>query len=129
MTLINRLQAVSDRINNLPARLGVPQYSVVVLEAASGVYTVLKPQPTVYQVDSKKVGLMLPGNAEIDPDDLLIKDISRTYPLELVSTSTFIIDATLDSLGKWQGKRASVLNVEKKHLLTWEALVRLYRDR
>lgn len=128
-TLIDRLQKVSDRISTLPQKLGVPQYSQVVLEAPDGSFVVLKPQPTVHQLDSRKVGLELPGGGISGADDILVKDISRSYPLELISTSTFILDAIQDTNGKWQGKRTSVLNVDKNKLLTWEVLLKLYRDR
>lgn len=127
-TLVSRLRAVNDRIGVLPSKLGVPQYQKVVL-LWEGQATVLTPQPQVLEVDPRRVGQYLANNVEISPDDLMVKGVSRAYPEQLLVEATYILNATQNAYGEWQGKRAECLNLDRSQLMTYTALVKEYRYR
>lgn len=49
--------------------------------------------------------------------------------MNYIVSSTVLPNPVIDINGKYQGKRASVLNVEKGNLLNYDVLVKPYRDR
>lgn len=127
-TLLDRLRAVNDRLGTLPAKFGVPTYQQVVL-LWSGSATVLTPQPQVLEVDPRRVGQYLANNVEISPDDLMVKGISRAYPEQLLVEATYILNATQNAYGEWQGTRAECLNLDRSQLMAYTALVKEFRYR
>lgn len=127
-TLVDRLRAVNDRLGTLPSKFGDPTYQQVVL-LWDGTATVLTPQPQVLEVDPRRVGQYLANNVEISPDDLIVKGISRSYPDRLLVEATYILNATQNAYGEWEGKRAECLNLDRSQLMTYTALVKEFRYR
>lgn len=127
-TLVDRLRAVNDRLGTLPAKFGDPNYQQVVL-LWEGTTTVLTPQPQVLEVDPRRVGQYLANNVEISPDDLIVKGISRGYPDRLLVEATYILNATQNAYGEWEGKRAECANLDRSQLMTYTALVKEFRYR
>lgn len=127
-TLVERLRAVNDRLGTLPAKFGDPTYQQVVL-LLDGVATVLTPQPQVLEVDPRRVGQYLANNVEVGSDDLVVKGISRAYPEQLLVEATYILNATQNAYGEWQGDRAECLNLDRSQLMAYTALVRKFRYR
>lgn len=127
-TLVDRLRSVNDRLQVLPARLGVPQYAQVVLKLED-TYTVLTPQPLMLEIDPRRVGQFLANNVEIGADDLVLKGVSRAYSDDLLIEATYLLNATQDGAGKWTGTKAECLNLDRSRLLDYTVLVRRFRHR
>lgn len=127
MTLISRMQSLNDRLQSLPERFGLPSVTSVVL-VKDDLYTVMAPKPQQKQINPQKVGGFIGDNVEIMADDIWLTNVSRSYTIEQLSTSTWLLDATLEG-DNWQGKRCKCLDVRTDDPLTYAVLVRSYEDR
>lgn len=130
MTLVQRLQRVNDRLQALPMRLGVPQFTIVVLQDGT-VQSLMSPSPQVTQVEPRQVQAFLGLAVEVALDDLWLTGISRQYSEELLSKAIYIINAQEVVTGSniYTGKQARCLYIDRTELLTYRALVRVNRGR
>lgn len=129
MALIQRLQAVNDRLSQLNAKFGDERYPVVILVSPQGLYIPLEPRPRVTEVDPRLIGKYLSAAVEIAQDDLVITGISRAYDKELVSKSKYLIKATQQPSGSWAGLKAEVISVDERQMMSYTVVVRRTRSR
>jgi len=106
------MAGVKRRLLNIPQRLGVPGFRPVSI-SLGGVVTNLGMLP-VSEVSPDMEKAWLGSSVEVSKDDLVVSDISREYPEDLVTRGVFLIG----------NKRYTVVWVDKRDVLCYKAMVR-----
>lgn len=120
MTLVSRLQTISDRLMNLPAKLGDPRYvTVKAIHPADG-EVVLEPTPKVESIPSYMAARYLQTGVEIANDDVLVSGISRRYTEAFLKKSKYIINDT---------QKAELIDIITTDMLTYSLVLRKLRGK
>lgn len=127
MALIDKMQQLSDRLQVLPERFGIPSVTSVVLQMGNA-YIVMKPKPQQKQINPQKVGGFVSNAVEIEADDIWLTGVSRSYSIDQLSKSVWIIEAVATG-STWTGKRCKCLDIRTDNPLSYTVLVRSYEDR
>lgn len=127
-SLVTRLIPVNSRMQQLAARLGIPQYQNVVIVQGT-VQTLLVPKPKVISMTARDVVTFLSHGVEINQDMVWVTEIPQTYTDDQLSRSRFILDAQQTQTGAWVGTNASPMFIDRNQLLTWKILVKKERGR
>lgn len=119
MTLINRLQLLNQRLQTLPARLGVPQYLPVTVQQGS----TFIPLGTVKVSQVTERDVINWGNAGVDItlEDVVIT-VPRTFSYDTIRRGVYLINASENSPGTWLGVRTIVKHVDTNDVLNYTVL-------
>lgn len=101
MALYDRMTVLNARLSRLPSNFGDPRYRTVVLVQGM-TQTTISPKLMVIQVNSpegsRAVGAKtedyLSSNIQIQGDEMVVLGIPRTYSLDLVKGSRYLIEGT-----------------------------------
>lgn len=120
MTLVSRLQHISDRLMNLPAKLGDPRYlKVDAMHPSDGLVT-LMPTPKVESIPSYMASRYLQTGVEIANDDVLVSGISRSYSEAFLKKSKYTLD---------NSQKAELIDIITSDMLTYSLVLRKIRNR
>lgn len=111
-SVLHKMTGVKRRLLSIPQRLGVPGFKPVSI-SLGGVVTDLGMLP-VAEVSPDLEKAWLGSSVEVSRDDLVVSDISREYPEDLVIRGVFLIG----------NRRYTVFWVDKKDVLCYKAVVR-----
>ena len=107
----------------------MPQYQAVVLEYGT-TQTLLVPSPQVLQAKPGDAERFLGMNVvDANVEYFWVKGVPRSYSLDLIQRSNYLLNAYQTSSGVWAGTRATVEIVDKNQLLEWHVFVKKARVR
>lgn len=123
-SLVGRMSALRARVgNSFQARLGVPQMATVRFTMSDPEIPdrvlVLK----VVQAGAQTVKAYLETSVDVKMEDLIIKDVPRSCPIEIVRYSMVIIGKPPAT------ERAKVVWVDERSLTTFDVIVRTLQQR
>ncbi len=120
MALVDRLQKVSDRLMGLPVKFGDPRYqTLVAVHPAEGNVT-LKPTPKVESIPSYMASRYLATGVEIANDDVLVSGISRSYSLEFLKKSRYLLNGN---------QKAELIDILTSDMLSYSLVLRKLRGK
>lgn len=123
MSLVEKLRDVNDRLQSIPDRLGVPQYSNVVIQTGT-TQRLMVPRPQVLSVDPGTVQRFLGASVELAVDDLKLVGVSRKYLEVELQRAIFLIHATEVAQGIWTGVQTRPIWIDKTELLSYNIYLR-----
>lgn len=137
MTLTSDLQGVKNRVQPLLTRFGVHTYlnDIKVVTAAYNALTgnvdytntVIAPKPKVRNVPASYVGMAFSdGTIQVREADLLVSNVSRTYPHSLFTNNVHVVEVTSPHLGTVY---CDILHVDDRKALGWTLILRVRQDR
>ncbi len=120
MALVDRLQQVSDRLMGLPVKFGDPRYqTLVAVHPAEGNVT-LAPTPRIESIPSYMASRYLATGVAIANDDVLVSGISRSYSLDFLKKSRYLLNGT---------QKAELIDIITSDMLTYSLVLRKLRGK
>ena len=132
MPLVPNLQGLHDRLQHLNTRFGVPQSIPVVifLPDAPEVQTVLFPNPKLQSLTHRDVINFKVHQVQINNQEVWLKTISRNYDVDILGRCRYLIDAQLNpQTNLFEGRLAEPLFIVRNNLMTYDVLVREFKQR
>ena len=120
MALVDKLQKVSDRLAGLPVKFGDPRY--VDLKAIHNGQPAVRllPVPMIIPVPGYLAQRYMASGVEISTDDVLATGISRSYSLDYLKKSRYILG---------DSQKAELIDVITTELMSYSLLLRKLRGK
>ncbi len=119
MALVDRLQIVQDRLMQLPTKFGDPRYKQISYVHPTLGTVLIVPNPKVETIPGYLAAKYMASGVEISKDDLLVSDVSRSYPFEVLKKSRYLIDT----------QRLELIDVIETEMLSYGLVLRKIRGK
>lgn len=130
--LVQNLQPLHDRLQQLNFKLGVPQSVnvVIYLPEAPEIQTLLFPNPKLESLTHRDVINFKVHQLQVNNSERWLKTISRVYDVDILGRCRYLVDPVVNpQTGLFEGSINEPLFVFRNGLMSYDVLIREFRQR